>query len=83
MQALTLDRAKAIYRQAVDAQASDAEGADWWAKVHAELGQVVTARTTAEAAKVIAWWHHDWSMVGDTAKAAAQRIRAAARAASH
>lgn len=83
MQDLTLDRAKAIYRAAVDAQASDGEGADWWAKVHAELSQVLAARTAGEAAKVIAWWHHDWSMVGDTATAAAQRIRAAARAVAH
>ena len=83
MQALTLDRAKAIYRTAVDAQASDAEGADWWAKVHVEMGQVLAARTATEAAQVIAWWHHDWSMVGDTAKDAAQRIRAAARAVAH
>ncbi len=82
MRTLTLDRAKAIYRKAVDAQASDAEGATWWAEIHAELSQVLAARTTSEAAQVIAWWHADWSMVGDTAKAAAQRIRAAARAAA-
>jgi hypothetical protein len=79
MRALTLDRAKAIYRTAVDSTASDGEGADWWAEVHAELREVVAARTAAGAATVIAWWHHDWSMVGDTAKAAAQRIRSAAR----
>jgi len=51
--------------------------------VHAELGQVLAARSTAEAAQVIAWWHRDWSMVGDTAEAAARRIRAAARAVTH
>lgn len=83
MQALTLDRAKAIYRVAVDPKASDAEGAAWWAAVQAELGQVLAARSAGDASRVIAWWHHDWSMVGDTAKAAAQRIRAAARSASH
>lgn len=83
MQDLTLERAKAIYRAAVDAQASDGECADWWTKVHAELSEVLAARTVGEAAKVIAWWHHDWSMVGDAAKAAAQRIHAAARYAVH
>lgn len=83
MQALTLDRTKTIYRAAVDEKASDAEGEAWWSEVHAELSQVLAARTVGEAARVIAWWHHDWSMVGDTAKAAAQRIRAADRAAVH
>ena len=68
MQDLTLERAKRIYRAAVDSQASDAEGAAWWSDVHAELGQVLAARSAGEAAKVIDWWHHDWSMVGDTAK---------------
>lgn len=83
MQALPLERAKAIYRTAVDPRALDTEGEDWWSSVHAELNQVIAARTAAEAAQVIAWWHYDWSMVGDTPKAAAQRIRAAARAAAH
>lgn len=83
MQALTLEGAKTIYRAAVDGRASDAEGAEWWAAVHAELDQVLAARSTAEAARVIAWWHHDWTLVGDSAKAAAQRIRAAARAVAH
>jgi len=83
MHTLNLGRAKRIYRAAVDAQASDAEGEAWWAEVHAELDEVLAARSTAEAAKVISWWHHDWSMVGDTARAAVQRIRATARAAAH
>ena len=83
MQDLTLERTKAIYRAAVDAHASDAEGEAWWAAVQIELCQVLAARTASEAAQVIAWWHHDWSMVGDTATAAAQRIRTAARAAAH
>ncbi|MDY0748993.1 hypothetical protein SNE35_31130 [Paucibacter sp. R3-3] len=83
MQILTLDRAKAIYRAAVDEKASDAEGEAWWTAVHAELSLVLTARSAGEAAHVISWWHHDWSRVGDTAKAAAQRIRAAAQAEAH
>ncbi len=53
MQALALDRTKAFYRDAVDAQASDAEGEVWWAAVHAEIGQVLAARTVGEAARVI------------------------------
>lgn len=80
---LTLEATKTIYRAAVDAQALDIESDAWWAAVHAEVSQVLAARTAGEAAQVIAWWHHDWSIVGDTAKAAAQRIRAAARAAAH
>lgn len=53
--------------------------------IHAEMILVLSARTSAEAAKVIAWWHSDWEWqaVGDSPKAAAQRIRAAARAAAH
>lgn len=78
---LTLERAKAIYRSAVDGKATDAEGAAWWAEVHSEIVQVLAARSASAAAQIIAWWHDDWSLVGDTAKAAAQRIRAAARAA--
>ena len=76
---LTIDRAKAIYRDAVDARASDHEGTTWWAAVHAELQEVLAAPSAAEAAKIIDWWHHDWSAVGDTARQAAGRLRAAAR----
>lgn len=50
MNALTLDRAKAIYRAAVDVKASDAEGAAWWAAVHDELVQVLAARSVIDAA---------------------------------
>lgn len=79
--ALTLDHAKAVYRAAVDPRASDAEGCAWWSAVHEELVQVLAARTTAEAAKVVAWWHSEWEWqaVGDSAKAVVQRIRSAAR----
>lgn len=77
---LTLERAKTIYRAAVDSQASDGNGAAWWTEVHTEMAKVLTAPSTTEAAQVIAWWHHDWTTVGDSAKAVAQRIRAAARA---
>lgn len=85
MAALTLARAKAIYRAAVDLHASNAEGEAWWSAIHAEMILVLAARTSAEAAKVIAWWHSDWEWqaVGDSPKSAAQRIRAAARAAAH
>ena len=76
---LTIERTKAIYRDAVDARASDHEGPTWWAAVHAELQQVLAARSVAEAAKIIDWWHHDWSAIGDTAREAAGRLRAAAR----
>lgn len=75
---IALDAVKAIYRRAVDANASDGEGAAWWASVAAEVESVVGAKNAATAASIIAWWHHDWSQVGDTPKAAATRIRRAA-----
>ena len=78
-QSLTIERTKAIYRDAVDARASDHEGPTWWAAVQAELQQVLAAPSVAEAAKIIDWWHHDWSAIGDTAREAAGRLRAAAR----
>lgn len=68
---------KAIYRQAIDPSASDGEGDAWWSEVGAELSGVLAARTLSEAAAIITWWHHDWSSVGDTARAAAKRIRSA------
>ncbi|MGP8437764.1 hypothetical protein ACT2FY_38735 [Paraburkholderia fungorum] len=77
--AITRDAAKAIYRQAIDARASDAEGASWWAEVIGEVCDVVAARSLTEAAAVIDWWHHDWAAVSDTSRNAARRIRQAAR----
>ncbi|PVX85683.1 hypothetical protein [Paraburkholderia unamae] len=76
---ITLDTAKAIYREAVDSRASDGEGATWWDEVAAEVRDVIAARTVIEAANVIAWWHHDWAVVSDTPRAAAKRMRDAAR----
>ena len=75
MAELTLDQAKRVYRSAIDAKASDAEGADWWSEVAREVRQVCAATSLKAAAAVIEWWHHDWSAVGDSANAAAQRIR--------
>jgi len=74
---LSLDQAKAVYRQAVDAGARDTEGEDWWTNVHREMQAVAAAANLADAAAVISWWHHDWTMVGDTARGAARRIRTA------
>ena len=51
--------------------------------VRDELQAVVAASRIAEASDVISWWHHDWSMVSDTATVAAKRIRSAARAVLH
>lgn len=78
---LTQDEAKAVYRAAIDPRASDFEGEAWWASVHAEMNQVLEERSASAAAKHISWWHFDWGCVSDTALAAAQRIRAAARSA--
>lgn len=81
MSAMTQAEVKAIYRSAVDARASDAEGDAWWAQVQAELLAVIDAHDLASAASVIAWWHSawEWQAIGDTAKAAAKRIRSVAR----
>lgn len=76
---ITLDTAKAIYRRAIDSTVSDREGVVWWSAVAAELIDVICAESVTAAAAVIAWWHHDWSEVSDTPKAAAGRIRRAAR----
>ena len=78
MAELTLDQAKRVYRTAIDAKASDGEGLDWWTQVATEVRQVCAAETVKAAATVIEWWHHDWSAVGVSAKAAAARIRKAA-----
>ncbi|MBA4218986.1 MAG: hypothetical protein C0460_16825 [Methylibium sp.] len=77
MASLTLDQAKAVYRQAVDAGARDSEGEYWWTNVHREVQAVAAAQDLASAEEVIRWWHHDWSRVGDTARDAARRIRKA------
>ncbi len=77
--ALTLDAAKAIYRQAIDPRASDGESSAWWDEVADEVRDVVAARTVTAAAEVIQSWHHDWTAVSDTPRNAAKRIREAAR----
>ena len=77
---LSLETAKRLYRIACDATASDDEPAVWWEAVRDEMSRVVAAPSDRAAARVIAWWHIDWKMVGDTAVACARRIRAAVRA---
>jgi len=77
---IPLDAVKAIYRRAVDTKAGDGEGVAWWAAVATEVIAVIRAENSRAAAEIIAWWHHDWTQVGDTAKAAASRIRSTARA---
>lgn len=76
---ITLDTAKAIYRAAIDTQVSDVEGRAWWDEVADEMRDVIAARTLADAAALIEWWHPDWTEVSDTPRAAAKRIREAAR----
>ncbi|WP_457391525.1 hypothetical protein [Roseateles sp. P5_E1] len=83
MSTLALKKAKAIYRAAINVRAQDGEGDNWWEAVRVEVGQVLSARTIADAAEVIAWWHHDWTFVIDTPRDAAKRIRLAARAGVH
>lgn len=81
--AVSIDQAKMVYRSAIDARASDAEGDAWWQEVQHEVSSVLSARTLSDAACVIAWWHHDWSCVGDTPRAAAKRLRDAGRTLRH
>ncbi|WP_321920152.1 hypothetical protein [Paraburkholderia tropica] len=75
----TLAVAKEIYRKAIDTRASDAEGPVWWSHVVDEIHDVIAARTLADAAALIEWWHQDWTIVSETPRAAAKRIREAAR----
>ncbi|WP_080752245.1 hypothetical protein [Burkholderia gladioli] len=77
---ISLDTAKSIYRDTITSSARDGEGADWRSEVAGEVREVIAARTLEEVAQVIAWWpHHDWEQVSDTSRAAAERIRRAAR----
>ena len=55
---LDIETAKAVYRRAIDAAASDGEGIVWWTGVADELLQVIQAGNTNAAAAVIEWWHH-------------------------
>jgi hypothetical protein len=80
---ITLDVAKAIYRQAVDSRASEGESPAWWNEVADEVRDVVAARSVSEAARIIQWWHHDWTTVSDTPLNAVKRIREAARVLRH
>ncbi len=75
---MNLDHAISIYNEAIKPTAPAANGRDWWHQVHAELEAVVAAPTNAAAGAIIDWWHHDWSMVGDSPTRAAGRIRKAA-----
>ncbi|EMM8281136.1 hypothetical protein E4L81_34720 [Pseudomonas aeruginosa] len=79
MNELTQEQIKAVYRSAIDPNARDSEGMDWWEAVGAEIRAVISAPTAKEASMVIAWWHHDWCTVADTPLKAAQRIRSSAR----
>ena len=69
------DEAIQIYQGAVDPTIGAEQGAEWWADVSAELDAVIAAPDNAAAAGIIAWWHDDWSMVGQTPKRVAGRIR--------
>ncbi|WP_036022671.1 hypothetical protein [Paraburkholderia mimosarum] len=47
---LDIETAKAVYRRAIDAAASDGEGMVWWTGVADELLQVIQAGNTNAAA---------------------------------
>ena len=75
---MTDEQAMRVYRLAIDAKVNG--DTYWWRGVLAEVREVCAAPTIQAAAAVIAWWHHDWSSLGDSASAAARRIRLAAKA---
>lgn len=51
---ISIEQAKAIYREAIDPLASDGESTSWWDEVTAEVEQVASARTDRDAAAVLA-----------------------------
>lgn len=69
------EQAIRIYQAAVDPNIGVEQGSQWCATVSEELDAVIAAPDIAEAAGIITWWHHDWSMVGQTPKRVAGRIR--------
>lgn len=79
--ALTLEQVKEIYRDAVDPKARDGEGLDWWTSVAADVSAVVRAPSIRNAADRLSWWHSEWEweQIGDSAPAAAKRIRCSAQ----
>lgn len=52
---MQFDAAKAVYRRAIDATASDGEGKVWWAGETDEIAQVVEAECDQAGAVIIAW----------------------------
>lgn len=69
------DQAMQIYQRAVDPTMGVEQGAQWWEEVSAELAAVIAAQDMKAAAGIIAWWHNDWRMVGQTPKRVAGAIR--------
>ncbi|EJY6032795.1 hypothetical protein FA341_14980 [Pseudomonas aeruginosa] len=69
------EQAVQLYRAAIDPLASLEEGKEWWAAVKSELEAVIAAKSVSAGARVIEWWHHDWSSVQDRPADAARRIR--------
>lgn len=72
---MTHEQAMQLYRASIDPLASIREGLDWWAAVKTELEQVIAAKSASAGARIIEWWHHDWSMVSGGPLDAASWIR--------
>lgn len=64
-----------IYQNAVDPTVGPEQGEQWWDEVRFELDAVIAAPDTAAAADIIAWWHSDWSTVGQNPKRVVGLIR--------
>ncbi|MES2740767.1 MAG: hypothetical protein V4754_07420 [Pseudomonadota bacterium] len=69
------DLAVQIDQSAVDPTMGAEQGVQWWADVSAELDALIAAPDSTAAAGIIAWWHHDHSMIGQTSNRVAGRIR--------
>jgi sugar phosphate isomerase/epimerase len=69
---------KAVCRQAIDAPASDGEGAAWWNEAADEIQDVAAARSIGIAAELIVWQRDDWTCINDSPTIAPKQIRHAA-----
>ena len=57
---LDLAPVKTVCRQAIDSRAPDAEE-DVWSGVALKVHAVLDASDGAAVARIISWWHNDWS----------------------
>ena len=66
MRNLSVDEAKAVNRLAINRSTANTEGMAWREEVRVQLVRVLAARTVAEDATVVGWWHGTCTAVNDT-----------------